>query len=604
MKNLKIKKISRRIAAALLALTMTLTGLALSACKPGEGDGTSAPDETTADIPAVQPLTIFADGKTDFTIVRSALAEGDEFKASTTLERELNKYTGIEFKVIEDTLSPADDAAYEILVGATNREISSEAVKGLKTKDYVIGIYGNKLVLAGKTPEMTYRAVSVFLDTIVLTQIAGNDKSSIIMKPEDSKVHISSDYNVTDCKILGVPLEEYSIVYPSDGLFSAKRTAILLSNYLAEKAGVVLPVISDGKNAEHEIRIGKTSRGGVELSGAKLGAWQGAIADGTLCFGAENLFGYINLYKYLSETLFNGGKVEIASDYSASGDGSPEPEAEYSEKKYGEYRTIFFNVLGNCDTAVVPTPQRNQTAAESLIALQPDVIGLQECSANSRGSSSLVTTLSKYGYLEVNVKATNKKKLNFTPLFYNKDRLKVVDSGYHLYADGQNDQSKSITWAVFEDLTNGKKFAVCSTHYSWKSEAEAARIKDSEQLLKLANTIAQKHNCPVVAGGDLNCKYPSKPYQDLLAGGMQDMQKLAEKTEDSSTHHTYPEWDATAGLYLKLFTPTGNYASAIDHALVFNGSKLTTRLFDVIKLQYTLISSDHCPVMVDFDIAA
>ncbi len=82
------------------------------------------------------------------------------------------------------------------------------------------------------------------------------------------------------------------------------------------------------------------------------------------------------------------------------------------------------------------------------------------------------------------------------------------------------------------------------------------------------------------------------------------MQKLAEKTEDSSTHHTYPEWDATAGLYLKLFTPTGNYASAIDHALVFNGSKLTTRLFDVIKLQYTLISSDHCPVMVDFDIAA
>ena len=59
------------------------------------------------------------------------------------------------------------------------------------------------------------------------------------------------------------------------------------------------------------------------------------------------------------------------------------------------------------------------------------------------------------------VTVTNSYKTNYTPLFYNKDRLKVIDSGYHLYSDGANDKSKSITWAVFEDISNGKRFAVC-----------------------------------------------------------------------------------------------------------------------------------------------
>ena len=605
MKKIACQKSVPRIIAALLALTLLIAPAALSACNRGEGDVSSdAPGETTEVIAAEQPMTIFADGKSKFTVIRSSRAEGDEFKASSILTRELSKYTGLEFEAVDDVLAPESADSYEILVGATNREISSSAVKGLRTKDYVIGIYGNKIVLAGTTPEMTFQAVNVFIDTVLLPQVVGKDFVSIIMQPEDSKVHVYSGYSVTDCNILGTPLEEYSIVYPSDGLFSAKRTAILLSNYLADTAGFILPVISDKANSTgHEIRIGKTSRGGVELSGASLGAWQGTVADGALCFGAENLFGYMNLYTYLSKTLFTGGNVEIGADYTASGDGSTEPEAKYSEEKYGEYRAIFFNILGNCDTSVVPTPQRNQTAAEVLTVLKPDVIGLQECSANSRGSSSVVPTLAKYSYAEVAVTVTNSNKINYTPLFYNKDRLKVIDSGYHPYSDGANDKSKSITWAVFEDISNGKRFAVCSTHFYYKAEAEAARILDAEQLLEVNRSIVQKYNCPVISGGDLNCKYPTTPFQNLLKGGMLAFQKIAEKTEDSKTSHLYPEWDESAGLYLKLNAPKGDYNGAIDHALVYNGDKLTARLFDVIKLQYALISSDHCPVMVDFDIA-
>ena len=48
--------------------------------------------------------------------------------------------------------------------------------------------------------------------------------------------------------------------------------------------------------------------------------------------------------------------------------------------------------------------------------------------------------------------------------------------------------------------------------------------------------------------------------------------------------------------------PTKAYSSAIDHALLYNKSTLTPKMFRVLLHDYTLLSSDHCPVMVDFDI--
>ena len=49
--------------------------------------------------------------------------------------------------------------------------------------------------------------------------------------------------------------------------------------------------------------------------------------------------------------------------------------------------------------------------------------------------------------------------------------------------------------------------------------------------------------------------------------------------------------------------PTSTYDNAIDHALLYNGDNVTVNIFKIMTLEYTLISADHCPVLVDFDIS-
>lgn len=601
-----MRKTHIRLCSVLLALVMLISAAALAACNGRQdgSDGTSSGEATSEPVPAEKALTIFADGKMNFRIIRPVKTSDAVVKAAMDLASQLSKYFGVEITAERDVLFPAAENTdtFEILVGDTDRPESAEAVKGLKTRDFACAIYGNKIVLNGTSAAMVTRAVNSFVDSVILPKVADGAKV-FEMTPDDSRI-VRSAYRIQECTVLGTDLSEYTLVYPDAGPFSAQRTAILLSNYVEEKAGVKMPVVSDKTEAAaHEIRIGKTSRGGISLTDYKLGEYSGAIVDGTLCFGAGNLFGYMNLYKYFTDTLFNDTTVTVSDGFKASGDGSPEEEAEFSVKRDGEFRVMFFNVLGNCDMSVVPTQQRNQTAAEALIALAPDAFGLQECSHNSRGASSIIKTLAASGYIEVDATATNSNKVNYTPLLYNKNKLRVIDKGYHLYSDGAGDKSKSITWGVFEDIATGKRFAVCSTHFAWKADADAARMKDAAQLLEVNNTIKQKYDCPIISGGDFNCKIASSPFKALTQGGMVDIYNIAAVKENSNTTHTYPEYDKEKGLYLKIFTTQKNYTDAIDHSLLYNGDKVTPQRFDVIKLEYTLISADHCPLLIDFDLA-
>ncbi len=596
-----MKKTNFRFLSLILALLTVLSACSLVSCgddNRGTPNESTEPQETTA--PVAEPLEIIKDGALNYKIIVPARADDSVLSLAALLTNNIKKWYGIECSYEFDSVTPASDGAYEILIGDTDRPESAAAIDGLRSRDYVMRIYGNKLVLGGPNAKMVERAVNAFVDFVLLAQYASGSKD-VIMNVSDEQSGIS-DYKIQECLILGIPLKEYTIVYQSD-LFSAKRLAIRLATYLSESTGYELAVVGDKTAAaEHEILIGNTSHGGVSIGGASLGAYSAIVSGTSLCFGAENLFGYMNLYNYLTNELFVGERLEISADYTAAGDGAPEEEAKLSVERHGEYRVMFFNVLGNCDISLYPTAQRNQTAAEALIAMSPDAFGLQECSPNSRGADSIVRTLTAAGYAEAPVTANNSNGVNYTPLFYKKDKFNIIECGYHLYDDGQNDKSKSITWAVLEDKSNGKRFAVCSTHYSYKSEASAARMKDSQQLIALNEQIKQKYNCPVISGGDLNCKTPTSEYKALISGGFSDMQKLAAVTEDSNTTHTYPEYDTDAGLYLKIYRPAKTYVDAIDHAMLYNGENVKVNLFDVLTLEYTLISADHCPLLVDFDL--
>lgn len=595
----------------IFSICILLFALLLSACsgenqpvESTEGTPTSAPAETEP-VPAT--LKFSEGGKCEFFIVYPDDFDSSIKDIAITLRKQIAKYTGVDLKIVSDAIydKPIGDSGvehqYEILLGATNREESVKYTDGMRSRDYAVSFEGDKIVLAGLNNDMVDKACERFINDVLIKQGRDNIGQATIELSEENKfVYTYGKYSIDSCTVLGADISEYSIVYGKNDVYSAERYARLFRYELSNSAGYELELKNDVKKDDgsaREIIFGVTAHGGEAVE-TKHGF--SVSAEGNrLYVSAECYEGYAALLDYLTGTLFKGDKVEIADGFSYSGAAVPEDKTDI-ETRAGEYRVIFNNVHG-AHVDEYPIRTRNLMQAELHLEYLPDVIGLQE-SADS--VASYHTFIKKNGYAEVSVKVTNSNGVNYTPLLYLKDKFDIVDKGYYLYSDGAGDKSKSVTWAVFKDKASGDVFAVGSTHFYWTSDdlGKSARLKDAEQLAELAKEISAKYNCPFIVGGDYNCNISSDPIKKLYGGGFENLQKISPDTMDITTHHAYAPYDGDLELYLVPVIPTKAYSSAIDHAFVYNKSTMTPKMFRVILHDYTLLSSDHCPVMVDFDI--
>ena len=58
---------------------------------------------------------------------------------------------------------------------------------------------------------------------------------------------------------------------------------------------------------------------------------------------------------------------------------------------------------------------------------------------------------------------------NFTPIFYNKSRIRLLETAYFPHKKPYNNgNTKSFTTAVFQMKKGGRKFIVINTHLWWK----------------------------------------------------------------------------------------------------------------------------------------
>lgn len=595
---------ARTVAAFIAAVT--LISMLLCGCgKTGDGSDTTAltPDTTGSGATVKDALTVFANGKSDFCVVYAAGSDTAAAQAKM-IARELSRFTGIEFEATADSARPLAEygSTPEILVGITDRPESEKATADLRFKDYTVTIEGEKIIVAARDQSAMSNAATYFVEMILLTQISATlNDPRVIMRREDCHTYVfRTDYTIEKMSVLDVPIDKYTIVYPEGGTYSARRTANYIRFLIADRAGIALPVVGDSAaRADYEIIVGKTAHGGDDPA-ADLGSYSVRLAGNDILITADGMLGYENVSEYLSESVIRGKELVIDSSIARVGAGTDEEDADLLTNKFGDYRVMFFNILGNCDIKKYPTRERNKLAAELITAIAPDVFGLQECSPSSRGAESVITALAAAGYAEVDADVPQN---NYTPILYDSEKLRVIDKGWLLYSGGGVvDKSKSVTWAVFEGIKDGKRFAVCSTHYHHKAENTPARVSDAGELANINRTIAQKYNCPIISGGDLNCRDDSEPFRAMLDAGMTDLHALAPDADIYKTSHTYPQWNENADLYLECTMPNKGYEAAIDHAVLYNGEGLTPRMFNVVTLKYALLASDHCPIVVDFDI--
>ncbi len=585
-------------------LILTSILLVLASCGGNTPSVTTEPPVTDApetESPAPTTLTLSENGKSQFYIVYPEDFDSAVKDIALDLRRDIKKYTGADLIVTSDRIldDPSGDFGvehqYEILLGPTNREASRNALEGMRSRDYTLTFEGDKIVFAGTNVNTVKKVCERFLNFILLIQYDRNSQtgSNVVLTEEDKFVYTYKKYKVGTCSISGVDISEYNIVYEKDDIYSAERNARLFADSLSTDAGYALALKNRSEDGAHEIVFG-----GSETVKERHG-YTVRAEGGKLYVSAECSEGFSAAYTYLTETLFVGDKVEIADGFTYSGVASVEDFPEI-DSRAGEYRVIFNNIYGNHQEEH-PIATRNDMNAELHLEYLPDVIGLQEASPNT---TTYFNFMLNHGYTRVNVTVTNSNKHNYTPLLYRADKFDVIDQGYHLFDDGAGDKSKSVTWAVFKDKTTGDVFAVGSTHFYWTSDdlGKAARLKDAEQVSEIAKKVSAQYNCSFILGGDFNCRIGSDPFDILEGAGYKNLQKISPDTVDVTTHHSYAAYDEELKLYLVPVYSTNPYSSAIDHALVFNESKMTPKLFRVILHDYTFLSSDHCPVMVEFDV--
>lgn len=244
-----------------------------------------------------------------------------------------------------------------------------------------------------------------------------------------------------------------------------------------------------------------------------------------------------------------------------------------------------------------PASYRNKLIRSLIKDFDADFCTFQECGpTTNRVAKEPLPRLMSDVYGEVRPELSDR---NFTPVFYKKEKYNVLDSGYFLY-EGLNDvNSKSVTWALFEDKKTLSKFIVASTHFWWMWESEKdnqQRLKNVDQLHEFCNAAIEKYDVPVIIGGDFNngrnSEQGEEPYAYMKQKGFCDIRLSAEETTDEHTCHDYPVLGEN-DIYEKGGLPT----ITIDYIFTYGDYPVSAKKFDVLTSQSALDSSDHCPLI-------
>jgi len=259
------------------------------------------------------------------------------------------------------------------------------------------------------------------------------------------------------------------------------------------------------------------------------------------------------------------------------------------------------NIWGNMP-AHARIANRNRLIASLIQKYQPDFCAFQECNpTTSRVGADAMPHLLKDIYAEA---CPENASRNFTPVFYKKDTFSLIASDFVPY-DGLNDLfSKSLTWAVLEEKSSGKQVCIISTHFWWKYDSEednAQRLENVRQLERVCRQIRETYQVPILVTGDLNNGAGSlqgdMPYRAMLQCGFTDVRSIAAETTDLPTcKDTYPTLNAD-GNYVDGIMPE----YTIDYILTYGEPQLQALAFRVLTCQDALNSSDHCPLIGDFE---
>ena len=226
---------------------------------------------------------------------------------------------------------------------------------------------------------------------------------------------------------------------------------------------------------------------------------------------------------------------------------------------------------------------RKEACLEMLKTRRPDLVGFQEAQYKGQWSWLRDALASEYGSYGLG-RRNGADKGECMGILYRKDKLELLDSGTFWQSETPDTPSscfddineRSVSWAVFRILKNGKKFFFVNTHMGL---SDNSRSKGMEVILKRLPEL-NPESLPVIITGDFNTTPGNFIFKELRTT-MDDSRDVAPVTDRLNTYNAWGN---------------GKKAVVIDHIWISKGLKCLEYHTDTAPYGGHELISDHYPV--------
>lgn len=197
-------------------------------------------------------LTV-TDEKADFLFIHKEDADQSVIDALNGLSKVFCERENIEKISVRDDTYKENSDKVEILVGATNRSASQNVMAELRDREYAIGVFEGKFVIAGADNDST-------VDAINHLYIHYDDFIKEGKLSSKNNYTLKYDYKYDNIKAGDNDIKAYTVTYPDPGGTYAEKESIekyaaqRLSEKISALSGAILPVENE-KLSEAKLKL-------------------------------------------------------------------------------------------------------------------------------------------------------------------------------------------------------------------------------------------------------------------------------------------------------------------------------------------------------------
>ena len=303
--------ITKRLLSLLLCLLMIFSMFACGSEMDGNYSDSASDSDVIQTLPSQVPANSVSLAEHERANYRIVYASG---LASAVVQKITNHLTtlktkiGVTMEAVPDSVAP--NGTPEILIGETNREESKLASAKLRSGEYTVEFDKStkSVVIAGGGAA----AISSAMDKFFKDCLDLNKRYLAI--PTTYSAEKFLNFPIQSVLIDGVPIQDYTIVYPKDADLVTKYAAQNLYDYLKLNMGVKLAMNDDSKaEKQYEILIGSTKRSASKVSTSmKEGQYVLMKSDDKIVMQGNGIYVGAAVGAFVSKNLpSNGNKKQI-----------------------------------------------------------------------------------------------------------------------------------------------------------------------------------------------------------------------------------------------------------------------------------------------------